>query len=405
MAQNDEVQVPENEPGSVLADDPADLVPAPAPPADGMPKGERPATAAAISPPRGGGYKRLRAAWNWLTTGTWAALAWLGLALAAWVATGQISAIVAEVTPTGQFPVSSVTGVSQLGAITTAPHAPLLAWDQAGVYFPALRTWLWCYIGMDVLFIAGFVLLGVTVLKTRPRVTVTRWLLAVVAAGFAAEALVGAITLALARPDASGDGGQDAMAWPLHVATELKWAAVIVLIGWIARAIHASYSDYRLSTAPVADRTGIYADLRRLVQALEVQRFSLVVVLLLGLIAIGPPLSGTLEQMPDVQRAWLSSGRYAGWSQLLLAALAQALLAVMLASLGRMRTVRARAKFAGHGDDRRADPQLLVWLGIALAVPALAGVLTDLRRSPGVLGTSRRFQRHPADLCRGVGSR
>jgi hypothetical protein len=377
MTQNDDLQAPENEPGSDLADAPAGLVPAPAAPADDAPGAGKSRPASAAAPPPGGGDNGpLRAAWKWLTTGVWAALAWLGLALAAWVAMGQIGSIVAEVTPTGQYPVSSVTGIGQLGAITTAPHAPLMAWDQAGVHFPALRTWLWTYVGMDVLFIAGFVLLAVTILKNRQRVTPTRWLIAVVAAGCGAEALLGALALIRAQAVATGDGGQDAWAWPLHIATEFKWAAVIVLAGWIAYRVHASYTYFRDSSAPMSRRAGIYADLRRLVQAFEVQRFSLVVVVLLGLIAIGPPLSGTLEQMPDVQRAWLSGGTYGGLSQLFVAALAQVLLALMLASLGRMRMVRAKAKFAGHGDNRRGDAQLLAWFGIALSLPALAAVLT-----------------------------
>jgi hypothetical protein len=372
MAQNDDVQVPENESGSVLPDNPADLVPAPASPADDAPED-------GASQPAPSGPRRPRQpasqSWDWLTTGVWAALAWLGLALAAWVAKGQISSVVAEVTSTGQYPVSALTGIGQLGAIGTAPHAPLMAWVEAGLNFPALRTWLWTYIGMNLLFIAGFTLLGITILKNRPQVRRTRWLLTAVAAGYALEAAMGAIALVIARPDGAGNGGQDAMAWPLHVATDLKWLAVVALTGWLAYRVHASYRDYRASSLPIHARTGIYADLRRLYQALEVQRFSLVVVLLLGLIAIGPPLSGTLEQMPDVQRAWLSSGSHAGLSQMFLAALAQLLLALMLGSLGRMRTVRALAKFAGHGDDRRADPQLLAWIAVALSVPALAGIL------------------------------
>lgn len=376
MAQNDDLEGLENEPGSVLADE--STIAPPDPDSDARPAdaGDLSAAAAPVPPgPRRPGNP-LFTAWNWLTTGVWAALAWLGLALAAWVAMGQISSIVAEVTATGQYPVSALTGLGQLGAIGTAPHAPMLAWAEAGVAFPALRTWLWTYIGMNLLFIVGFTLLGTTVLKSRPQVRSTRWLLAAVAAGYTLEAAMGAVTLIIARPDASGNGGQDAMAWPLHVATELKWLAVVTLAGWLAYRVHASYRDYRVSPLPMDARTGIYADLRRLFQALEVQRFSVVVVLLLGLMAIGPPLNGTLEQMPDVQRAWLNSGSYAGLRQLLLAAFAQLLLALMLASLGRMRTVRAQAKFAGHGDDRRADPQLRIWLGIALFVPALAGVLS-----------------------------
>jgi hypothetical protein len=61
---------------------------------------------------------------------------------------------------------------------------------------------------------------------------------------------------------------------------------------------------------------------------------------------------------------------------LLLAAGTQLLLASMLASLGRMRTMRARAKFGGAGDDFRGDPQYLVWFGIAAVFAAAALVLS-----------------------------
>ncbi len=182
---------------------------------------------------------------------------------------------------------------------------------------------------------------------------------------------MGALTLAWARPSATGTGFPGAMAWPLHVATELKWVAVIALAGWIAYRVHASYVVYsgqEQSGVPKGQRTGIYADLRRLSHALQIQRFSLVVVLLLALIAIGPPLSGTLEQMPDVQRAWLNNGSFPGWPQLLIAAAVQVLLALMLLSLGWMRSLRASAKI-DDTKDHRADPNHLVWF----AIPAIFG--------------------------------
>ncbi len=58
---------------------------------------------------------------------------------AAWIIKGQISAIVGEVTPTGQYPVAAVTGIGQLGSLTTPPHAALAAWDAATKNSPPWR--------------------------------------------------------------------------------------------------------------------------------------------------------------------------------------------------------------------------------------------------------------------------
>ena len=379
MAQYDDVTAADDEPAPRPAD---------------APDGNRTWVVAVAGLPA---LRRLRAAWNWLTTGVWAGLAWLGLTGAASVGMGQISSIVDEVTPTGQYPVSAVTGIGALGSVAAAPHATLNAWDEAGRHFPALGHWLWCYLGMDLLYIAGFAMLGVTVLKKRGHAVTARWLLAAAAAAYAAEAGTGALALTMARPSGTGKGVPDVAAWLLHISTEIKWAVVLTLLAWMAYRVHASYRDNTVSPERRDVAKGIYADIRRLIQALEIQRFSLVVVVLLALMAIGPPLNGTLEQMPDVQRAWLNSGSSAGRWKMLTAACAQLALALMLLSLGRMRTERARAKFApahdlDHQDEgevkdqsqaeamrhethSRMKPRLRVWFGLSALIGAAAVVL------------------------------
>ena len=167
MVQSDEVQAPENEPSPI------------------------PAGAGGLT-------------WKWLTTGVWAAFAWLGLALACWVAMSQIGSIVAEVTPTGQYPVSALTGIGQLGSLTTAPHATLLAWDEAGMQHPSLAHWLWWYLGTDLLFVVGLAMLGVTILKKKTGARLARLLLGAVAAADAIEAAAGAVYRGLARSTADG---------------------------------------------------------------------------------------------------------------------------------------------------------------------------------------------------------
>lgn len=334
----------------------------------------------ARQPPDDRPLSRLRtwsaSTWDWLTSGVWSALAWLGLALASWVAKGQVSSIVQAVTPTGQYSVSTLLGPGQLGSLTTPPYPTFSAWAQASMQFRTLGTWLWWYLGMDLLFIIGLGMLGVAILKRRGNAVVARWLLGFLIGASALEAIVGSITLGWALSHHASTGAPHALAWTLHVATELKWVAAIVVLTWSAYRVHASYRAYRASTADRDQRSGVYADIRRLAHALEVQRFSLVVVLLLGLIAIGPPVSGVLEQMPDVQRAWLNSGSSTGRWQMLIAGLTQLLLALMLFLLGRMRTRRADAKFDGRGDDGRPrSSRHRTWLVLPLVVLGLAGLL------------------------------
>ena len=77
------------------------------------------------------------------------------------------------------------------------------------------------------------------------------------------------------------------------------------------------------------------------------QRFSVVVVMFLAVVAAGAG-PDVLEQMPDVQRSWLTWPPGMGWVHAAVAATAQLLLALLLVFLGRMRTWRAKEKFSGQ---------------------------------------------------------
>src|SRR5215470_11267363 len=117
-------------------------------------------------------------AWDTITSGLWGGFGWFGLLMAAWVAKGQISAIVAEATPTGQYSISGLLGFGQLTNVTAAPHATLNAWDQA-----------------SALFITGFAMLGLILLRHRKNTRLGSWLLWLVVGGYAIELIVGAVTL------------------------------------------------------------------------------------------------------------------------------------------------------------------------------------------------------------------
>ena len=68
----------------------------------------------------------------------------------------------------------------------------------------------------------------------------------------------------------------------------------------------------------LADNREVRQQVKRIAVALKEQRFSLVIVALLGVIAIARG-SDVLEQMPDVQRAWLTWPPSRSWVQLGLA--------------------------------------------------------------------------------------
>jgi hypothetical protein len=381
MAQDDDVQSPENESGPVLADAMAGLVPAPAAPADDGPADDVP-EGDATAPPGSNGGNPLRAAWNWLTTGTWAAMAWSGLALAALVGLWQTSALVQELTLQGQYSVVGLLGPGQLASLATPPVTTFEAWEQAGMTFDKLYGWLWFCVAFDVVLIVSLVSLAMVVLRRYSRSRPTVWVTAFAVGGLAAEALIGAVCL-LVRPHGAG---LTWLAWILHVVTMLKWVLIIILVGWMIYRVHVSRQAYedrirgRRPADDLSDERGIYPDLRRLWNALEVQRFSVVVVVLLALIAIGPPLSDTLEQLPDVQRAWLNAGSLMGLQQMSIALVTELLIAYLLFRLGRMRKRRADVKFAQTQPDSRESVWHLPWLIIPVTVGLLAWLFnaTDL---------------------------
>jgi hypothetical protein len=280
---------------------------------------------------------------------------WLGLALSALVGMAQVGEIVQEVTPTGEFSVTTLYGPGQLLSTSlTATTNALNAWAVTSERIGALPAWLYLHLALDVPFIVGYGLLGFALLPAAERRA--RRLLAALIAADVAEDVIAAVAFTRVI------GHHDAL-FPvvviLHVATAVKWLAALTLL------VHVVYRAWDSSRARRA--------IGRLFLALWEQRFSVIVVLLLAVLAVGRG-ADVLEQMPDVQRAWLAWPPGRGWVHAGVAVAAQLLLALLLVFLGRMRTRRAKEKFSGT--DERHDPGYLPWI----AVPAaLAGVALVLR--------------------------
>ncbi|HMH89818.1 MAG TPA: hypothetical protein VK586_01905 [Streptosporangiaceae bacterium] len=307
----------------------------------------------------------------------WWALAGGSLAAAGFIGMAEAGGVVLQATPTGQFSVSSLYGIGQLTQPLASPAPTLTGWAQEGN--PDLPGWLLAHLAFDVLFIIGYSLLAVIMLRAAAARSeaaeqtaaeqaaagqavagpARQWrlgylLLGLVVAGNAAQVgLAAAAVWGWIRPRHEVP---PSLAWSLHGATMFKWVAAIVLLVW---------AGYRvLNTPAVAQGIG------QIARAVKAQRFSVVILILLGVIAASRG-SDVLEQMPDVERAWLTRAPSLGWVHLAAAVIAQFLVAFLLLYLGRRRVTRAVHKFGQQGENR--DPSRL-WLW--LLAPAVLLVLT-----------------------------
>lgn len=307
----------------------------------------------------------------------WWALACGSLAAAGFIGMGEAAAVILDATPSGQFSVSSLYGIGQLAQPLTSPAPTLTGWAHEGD--PDLPGWLLAHLAFDVLFIIGYTLLAVLMLwaaaarsqaaePAAPGPARRSWRLGYLLLGLAVAGNLAQVGLAATavwgwvRPQRDVPA---ALAWSLHGATLFKWAAAIVLLLW---------AGYRVLNSP-AVATGI----GQIARAVKAQRFSLVILVLLGVIAVSRG-SDVLEQMPDVERAWLTRPPSLGWVHLAAALIAQFLVAFLLLYLGRLRVMRAFHKFSQHGEDRGSSRRLLwLWLLAPVALLILTAVFSWLR--------------------------
>jgi hypothetical protein len=295
-------------------------------------------------------------------------MTWASVALAALVARAEAGAVIQEVMPTGQYSVSGLTGVGQLFA-PASPVPTLNAWTMASHLFSHLWIWLSVQAGFDLVFVAGYVGFGLafrTAARDAPPGSVRRlvagwrlrvwWPLYAVALANAIQDVI--LVTASCVWIGQHQNVPGALAYVLEGVVIAKWALVVVLLAWLT---------YRVFTS---DLSGGRAQL--LVMALKKQRFSLVIVTLLAVIAVGRG-TDVLEQFPDVQRAWLTWPASLGWLHMVFAVTAQALLAAALVLLSAMRLQRARdTRIEGDGRDVHSYRP---WLLTSAAVPAIALIL------------------------------
>jgi len=288
---------------------------------------------------------------------TWRALTWLGWSLAAVVGMAEVAAIVQEAIPTGAISVTTLYGPGQLLSTDfAAPAAYLNAWGSATAQFSWLPFWLYLHLLFEVLFIVGYARLGFSLLSGRRERAARSLLWALIAANLAEAAIAaGAYGVVAAHGQVPA-----AIGVVLHVATMLKWLTALALL------VHVAYRICDSDSGPARQA------IRYLFWALWEQRFSVIVVVFLAVVAAGRG-SDVLEQMPDVMRSWLTWPPGRGWVHAAVAVTAQLLLALLMMFLGRMRTCRAEQKYSGQ--DSRRDPGYLPWIVIPAALAGLALVL------------------------------
>ena len=295
---------------------------------------------------------------------TWWALAALGLAAAAWVAMTEVGSIVAEATPTGGTSLSALFGFARLTGFAdlTPTVQALQAWSGPANplnQYPApqdLYFWLFSYLGFDLLFLIGYGLFGLALLRparnSQSRREPALWLLLMLlTAHFLQDAIAAEIFRVIRQPWVS----TDPLVVLLHAATVAKWLLAVALLTRVA------YLAWDVDK----DRHAI----RSVVSALWVQRYSVVLVALVTVIAAGHG-SDILQQLPDVPRAWLTRD---GWEPAVVAMLAEALLALLLVFLGRMRTRHAIDKY--DQGKNLAGPAYLPWLLVPAGLVVVAVIL------------------------------
>lgn len=276
-------------------------------------------------------------------------MAYAGLAVAAFVAMNEIDRIVRGVSAGG-----SAWSLSQVYGLGTALHVghplvePWQTWALATAQFP-IRSWITIHLGFDLLFILGYT--GLLLLTAGRWSAVSKGLIVAVAGLDVTEDLAAGLTVSLLGPAGP-------VSWTvviLQVTTTLKWLAVLVLLvclGYQARA-------------------GGVAPVWRVLGAVKFQRYSAVVIVLLGLLMVGPG-GGIFDQLPDVERAWFTSGaRGLGLLHLGVAGLSLLLLAFLLLYVGRLRTRRSVEIFTTAPD--HAQPhRYRWWVGAPLVLVAVA---------------------------------
>jgi hypothetical protein len=200
----------------------------------------------------------------------------------------------------------------------------------------------------DALYWIGYGLIGWRLLgATAPG----RRLLATLIASEAVEAgLLIAASALLMNGESVGP-----LAWVIASVATVKWIAALALIGYF---VFGMAKTLRVRARLLAARRGLYE-----------QRLALIVVLALGFLAVFPGGS-ILEQIPDIERAWLALDEYGNahvdGATIVISGLVLSALALVLFSFGRA-TAR-RVSGANRAAVVNGVGVYLPWLAVSVVV-------------------------------------
>lgn len=259
-------------------------------------------------------------------------------ALASFIVMAEVDRLIADTLVAGQsFSLSEV-----LGPLAFVHTDAWSTWVTAAGEFDVFVT---TYALFGVVLLFSFVGIGLRLFRRSP--LAMSFLVAHVGFYTVESALV---FTALGLESATG-----ALFTVLPVVTTAKWLS-------LAAAVAAGIQSREV-------RAELQPRLARLWHALYAQRLPLVVLVGLGALGIVPQ-SGVLEQLPDVQRAWLDEG---GGIHLAFAFGAIALLSLTLFVIGRRRAERTFRTFVAS-EAQTVESSIWWWLtGPLIAMVVLAG--------------------------------
>lgn len=271
---------------------------------------------------------------------------WVIMTVLALIVLGDISRIFGDIlTPGGvTYALNDV-----VGPMATFSSDAWIAWGDSE--FPIDRL-LYAHVGMDAIFIAGY---SVLIWRLGKGSRALRGELLVLIGIECVEAVILLIGAA--------NGLHVPQGWVVAevIVATLKWATVLTMV-----------------VTAIVDQTiraRIRSGLTRAAKALYRQRLMFVVVALFAVIAIAPATE-IFEQLPDVQRAWLSShgATVIDWFAIGWATLAYVVMARSIHIIARVRAARAFERAAGLVTDRE-PAVLLAWLIPVGAVLVIGGGL------------------------------
>ncbi|MEZ5211977.1 hypothetical protein [Gordonia sp. (in: high G+C Gram-positive bacteria)] len=300
---------------------------------------------------------------RWRSVVLWAAFL---LGLAGLIAMAETDRLIGRSTATGQtVTLGQIEGLGAWGR-----RSAWEAWTSGSGGAAGLAAGLvrW-HVLFDAVFTVGYLILLVALIAgVDAKGQITRWIaLGAIAVGEAAEAIA---LLVIAARLHDSDPRVSGAATVLALASYLKWAGWAVMV--VSFAVSPTFWGLVRET------------FRGYVEALWIQRLSLVVVVVLGVLAL-VPAKDTLDQIPDAQRRWVDDFTAAlpareAWGDLAIITVVALVAVGALCAIGYYRTKLVRWLWLS---DDAGEPREPAWLWWWLPLPAAVLIAGAVLRGSG----------------------